>query len=132
MPTTPLPHPMQPVFVDDQGVARFKPNALVEYLLDHGRLDMNALAIADASQEDREQFAQLIGYSVGGFSELSYVRHESAQAAWRMAESDGQLDPTEAALAEAKATLQQLRLALRDPVAALYGLHPDDLWEVDD
>lgn len=32
---TPFPsHPMQPVLIDDQGVARFKVNALIKYLFD--------------------------------------------------------------------------------------------------
>ena len=32
-------------------------------------------------QEDREQFAQLIGYSICGYHELSYVSDESAAQA---------------------------------------------------
>ncbi len=38
---------------------------------------MNDLAVKDFSDEDRCQFAQLIGYSISGYEELSYVcRHE--------------------------------------------------------
>jgi len=33
----------------------------------------------DFSQEDREQFAQLIGYSLSGFGELSYVSDETCE-----------------------------------------------------
>ena len=71
------PHPVQPLKVDPYGVVRFKKNAIVEYLLDgvarrHG-IDMNELAVMPFSDEDREQFAQLIGYSLSGFSDLSYV-----------------------------------------------------------
>lgn len=66
-------HPMQPVILDNDGTCRFKKNAIVCALLDAGALDMNKIAAMDFSQEDREQFAQLIGYSVIGASELSYV-----------------------------------------------------------
>ncbi len=38
------------------------------------------------SDEDREQFAQLIGYSLNGFGELSYVSEETYEAAERSAE----------------------------------------------
>lgn len=66
-------HPMQPVVLVD-GVARFKQNAIVRALLDIGPLDMNKLACLPFSDEDREQFAQLIGYSVSGAGDLSYMR----------------------------------------------------------
>lgn len=49
-PTKPDHHPMQPLFVDGDGVIRFRPNALVRFLLE-----------------------QLIGYSASGWGELSYV-----------------------------------------------------------
>ena len=68
-------HPMQPVVMVGE-VARFKANPIVEHLLDHGGIDMNALARMNFSREDREHFAQLIGYSVSGFASLSYVSDE--------------------------------------------------------
>lgn len=77
-------NPMQPIFIDKNGTARFKANAIVRFLLDwsSGRgMDLNQLAIMNFSDEDREQFAQLIGYSVSGFGDLSYVREESVVAA---------------------------------------------------
>ena len=73
--------PMQPiVWVGD--VIRFQENKLVTYLLDHGGLTMNDLAmVPDVSRADREQFAQLIGYSVSGFGELGYVRKKTLRKA---------------------------------------------------
>lgn len=66
-------HPTQPVEIDDHGVARFKANRIVQYLLDAGPFDMNHLArLTMFTRDDRQQFAQLIGYSVGGYSELDY------------------------------------------------------------
>lgn len=69
--------PMQPVIMDRKGTVRFKQNAIVAHLLDNGPFDMNALTAIEFTDEDREQFAQLIGYSVGGYGELSYVSDES-------------------------------------------------------
>lgn len=66
-------HPMQPIALDKHGVARFKTNKIVIDLLDtHPTVDMNTLAMGDYSRADRNQFAQLIGYSVDGFAELQY------------------------------------------------------------
>lgn len=77
-------HPMQPVVYDGPrrtGVIRFKTNAIVEYLLHNGGINLNHLALLPFDREDREQFAQLIGYSVSGYGELSYVSRKSVIAA---------------------------------------------------
>jgi hypothetical protein len=73
--------PMQPLVIDQVGTVRFKENAVVRYLLDNGGVDMNQLCTLDFSDEDRSQFAQLIGYSVSGYGELSYVSDESYERA---------------------------------------------------
>ena len=83
MAKTEAKHPVQPLVVDPSGVTRFKKNEIVELLLERGPLDMNALAQLSFSREDREQFAQLIGYSLGGFSELSYVSDDTHERASR-------------------------------------------------
>jgi len=80
-------NPMQPIAAGDGGPPRFKPNAIVRALLDHGRrtgLDLDRIADMDFTQDDRCQLAQLIGYSLSGYLELSYVtgRHAAdAEAA---------------------------------------------------
>jgi hypothetical protein len=74
-------HPVQPIVKDEHGVVRFKANAIVRFLLDAGSFDLNQLAAMDFSDEDREQFAQLIGYSLSGFGELSYVSDETYERA---------------------------------------------------
>lgn len=76
-----MKHPVQPLETDSSGVLRFKKNAIVRFLLDAGPFDMNQLALMPFSQEDREQFAQLIGYSLSGFGELSYVSDETYERA---------------------------------------------------
>lgn len=68
-------HPMQDIAFE-QGVARFRKNAIVEFLIDWCSLrgvDMNSLATMNFDSDDRSQFAQLIGYSVSGFGDLSYA-----------------------------------------------------------
>jgi hypothetical protein len=77
-------HPMQPVYEDEHGTLRFKPNAIVRFLLDDGPNNLNRLALLPFSNEDREQLAQLIGYSVSGYSDLSYVSDESAEEAIKL------------------------------------------------
>ena len=75
-----MEHPIQPLVIKD-GVLRFKENAIVSFLLAAGPNDMNKLALMNFSEEDRQQFAQLIGYSLSGYSELSYVIDEAYAAA---------------------------------------------------
>lgn len=84
------PEPMQPVVLDKEGVARFQENAIVRYLLDFATsrgASLNELAMLPFSDEDRRQLAQLIGYSVGGYSELGYVDNASCRRAMRKADA---------------------------------------------
>jgi len=74
-------HTIQPLEKDGHGVLRFKSNKIVSYLLDNGGIDMNHLAVQNFSDEDRQQFAQLIGYSLSGYGDLSYVSDEAYTAA---------------------------------------------------
>lgn len=77
-------HPVQPLIDDPHGVRRFKLNAIVQRLMEFARqrgCGMNELAEMQFSDEDRVQFAQLIGYSLQGFGELSYVSDETYQRA---------------------------------------------------
>lgn len=79
-------HPMQPiVWVGD--TIRFKQNNIVRYLIDHGSISLNQIAAlaqdgrSGFTQEDQEQLAQLIGYSVSGFGDLSYASEETVAQA---------------------------------------------------
>lgn len=75
-------HPMQPLMLDHTGRLRFKKNSVVEYLAE-GRL--NEVASRGHSDEDMTQLAQLIGYSLDGFSELSYVSGADYERAMMLA-----------------------------------------------
>jgi hypothetical protein len=77
-------HPIQPLVIDEHGTLRFQKNQIVRQLLDYCSergLSLNELAQMPFSQADRTQLAQLIGYSLCGFHELSYVSDEDALAA---------------------------------------------------
>lgn len=69
-------HPMQPIWMTPEGVARFVHNDAVKLLLAHSQrhgFGLNELMLHDISPEDRMQLAQLLGYSVSGFGDLSYA-----------------------------------------------------------
>ena len=80
-------HPIQPLEKYNLGTLRFKKNKIVDFLLEFGPYDLNKLATMDFTDEDREQLAQLIGYSLSGFGKLSYVSDET----YELAESQKQL-----------------------------------------
>lgn len=83
------PQPMQPIVRAKDQVIRFQQNQIVHDLLEAARagkvMDMNTIAAGDYRTEDREQFAQLIGYSVSGFGDLSYARPKTVAEADRLA-----------------------------------------------
>lgn len=64
---------VQPIERDENGTIRFRQNKIVRFLLDDGPNDMNRLSYMPFSNEDRCQFAQLIGYSVSGIGDLPYA-----------------------------------------------------------
>jgi hypothetical protein len=72
---------MQPLIVDAHNVVRFKRNKIIDYLFCTGKLDLNALAALDFPAEDRMQIAQLLGYSVSGYGDLSYVTNKNLKEA---------------------------------------------------
>lgn len=81
--------PMQPI-VMVKGVARFHENRIVSAFMlaaqTGQKLDLNDIA-RDRSYTaaERMQFAQLIGYSVSGFGDLSYADKDVVRRADRKA-----------------------------------------------
>ena len=118
-----MKHPIQKIHTVD-GVVRFVENPIVRALLDDGPFSLNDIATWNVSREDREQFAQLIGYSVKGAGELNYVSDTVFNCAAR---TDSGGDPNEHVVTELTAHLEGVKDALRYGVAKLYGIHPDDL-----
>lgn len=126
------PHPIQPLYVYNDAL-RFKGNAIVQRLLDitskdgKDRYSLNEIACDPFTQEDREQFAQLIGYSLSGFAELSYVRDETYKSAEDMANKG--TDEKTARILTLEKTLKAVRKHLRALVPEVFRIHPDDLKE---
>ena len=121
-------HAIQPIVTDDKGVLRFKENRIVRDLLDFASdrgFGLNEIACHGYSQEDRQQLAQLIGYSLYGYGGLrNYVDDDAYGAAQLMANG---LSEVEARTEHLQTTLNSLRAALVMPMAELFGVHPDDL-----
>jgi hypothetical protein len=123
-----MKHPIQPVITDSNGTRRFQKNAIVDFLLEFSTLrgtSLNHLAVMKFSREDWIQFNQLIGYSVCGFSELHCVDDDTLRAIDLMVE-EGKDEKT-ARIEALETELRELRKALVEPMARLFGTHPDDL-----
>ena len=122
--------PIQPLELDDHETLRFIPNKIVQYILDNGGIDLNQIAFKAQtgdgfSQEDQEQFAQLIGYSLSGFGSLSYVSDETYESAYKMFHDEkSEIEARNEYLEE---TLTTVREGLRTIVPDLFGVHPADL-----
>lgn len=127
---SPAPTPMQPIqpLINYNGRPRFHENAIVRFLLDwatqHG-MGLNQIATKQFSNADRQQFAQLIGYSLDGYGELSYVddlAYETAEAMYTQ-----QSNQVQARADILQAKLEKFRADMLAPIAELYSVHPDDL-----
>ena len=79
-------HPMQRIERDDRGVIRFRANKIISDLFARGDLDLNLIARSGYDAEDQMQLAQLLGYSVSGYGDLSYASHKSIRKADKRAE----------------------------------------------
>ncbi len=118
--------PVQPVDKDPNGHLRFVKNRIVNHLYNVGKANkcsMNDLADMDFTNEEWRQFAQLIGYSLSGYSELSYVDDAAYNEAVSASKNK---DPRDAKIAYLEGELKALREGLIKPMARLFEKHPDD------
>lgn len=69
-------HPNQPIAFDDNGVARFRENSIVRWLVDQLPGGLSDISLYAFSREDLEQLTMLIGCSVSGAGDLPYVSDE--------------------------------------------------------
>ncbi len=124
-----MKHPIQkPVLIKE--VIRFTENKIVSAMLDKlGGMGYTLNEISrdfrNDSPEDYDQLLQLIGYSVSGVP----VRDESIRdAAYEMYENGSSESESRATIAEEK--LRETSKSIREGVALLYNIHPDDLEEL--
>lgn len=123
-------HPIQPIVKDSGGVVRFQRNQIVVDLLDHATkrgFGLNEIARNDYCNEDRQQLAQLIGYSLSGYSELrSYVDDIAYSCAMAKVNGSKRSDVV-IERDHLRRELKALKKALQKPMARLFEKHPDDL-----
>lgn len=117
-------HPIQPVYKDAFEVIRFRENSIVRHLLEKGGIDLNQIAMLDFPQEDHEQFAQLIGYSVSGFGSLDYASDEVYETAQSMIDGKTEEQGRIEYLTE---TLDTVKRHMKEIVPVVFSVHPDDL-----
>jgi hypothetical protein len=125
-----MKHPIQPLYETESGVIRFFQNKIVCDLLDFATergFGLNEMACRDYSQDDRIQLAQLIGYSLSGFGDLSYVDDQTYSAAFAML--NYKKSELQARVDFLDEKLKTIKDALRNPVSELFGVHPDDLLD---
>lgn len=121
-------HPIQPLELSEHGVLRFKANKILRKLVDEKIIDLNYVACMDGvDKDDQNQLAQLIGYSHSGYGSLSYSDDYTYSTAYAM--YHGQKSELEARLEYLEGLVANLKAVLREPVADLYGIHPEDLPE---
>lgn len=118
-------HPSQPIAPDEKGNERFVSNAIVKFLLERGAFTINDLEELPFSRKDWVQFAQLIGYSLNGFTTLPYVEPSDISAA--LAPNNTKPTGVEIKLKHAEIKLKNIKSSMRDAVSAIYDIHPDDL-----
>jgi len=74
-------HPMQPIFLDEQGVARFKENPIIRFLLNEAHANISHVVNSGFSQEDIDQFTQLLGCSVCAFGDYGFASKKAVKKA---------------------------------------------------
>jgi len=116
-----MKHPTQKIVND-----RFVRNEIVNYLIENGGIDLNDIAIMDFSIEDREQLAQLIGYSLSGYSELSYVSDYSYQTSVKIGNGESEKDAKTHYL---ERKLKDTRDIVRKLTSTLFRICEEDLEE---
>jgi len=104
---------------------RFIPNRIVESLLELVPGYLNKIALMDFTDQERTQFAQLIGYSLSGFADLNYVDDETYAAARKIASSG--VSEEVARNSALREQLNEARKGIKVAATALFKIHLDDL-----
>lgn len=121
METSKIAKPIQPIHEN-----HFVKNEIVDYLLRNCGIDMNQLAALDFSNEDRIQFAQLIGYSISGFLSLSYVDPVTFDTVNNLFE--GETDYKDAQIVALKKQLEEVKRGLSIITNAITFISDDEIF----
>jgi len=111
--------PLQPI-VD----GRFVENRIVSAVLAVSQLNLNDIACMDFTDQEQMQFAQLIGYSLGGFADLSYVDDETYSAACNLSKGVNEVQSRNQAL---RSTIDEIRMGLKMASCAAFRIAEEDL-----
>lgn len=115
---------MQPIVLNEKGVPQFQPNEAINRLFDaHAVYAATLLEAEDFSEDDRQQFAQLIGYTVQAYCKLPFASAEVAAEAQRK----GALLVRAAAEAARLKRFREDRAAMPERNAHLFDLHKSGL-----
>lgn len=123
-----MKNPIQPLYWAEDGLIRFKQNKIIRDLLDFATekgFGLNEIACGEYTADDHAQLAQLIGYSLYGFGELSYVDNHTFEAARAMCH-EGKTEQ-QARIEYLEGVIAELKEKLRGPMAMLFEVHEDDL-----
>ena len=120
-----MKHPIQEIYKDSRGTLRFRENKIVQHLLDNGGVDLNQLAVFDFNDDDREQFAQLIGYSLSGFADLSYVTDETYEAVDCLSKCD-KTNALQERYNHLCMELDNIKTGLKMAAVAAFKIHQED------
>jgi len=93
------PHPMQPIYLDESGSPRFQENGIIKRIVTERMVSLSEIPMWVArypgiTQDDVDQFWQLIGYSLEGYAELAgsdVISEEAVDRAAKAAEDQGLL-----------------------------------------
>lgn len=73
---------MREIIKDEDGTRRFKPNAVVQWLVRTGKVNLNDIPVWSIPGEDLDEFWQMLGYKVCDYCELSFISESSKDEAW--------------------------------------------------
>jgi len=129
-----MKHPIQKVEIDKSGVFRFKPNEVVNFMVDKLSsfgFDLNDLHVEcdKAEPGDWDQFNQLIGYSVSACPLSDFGVCDTAYSLYEKDVTLKNDDPNTVKEAFYEEKYTKLKDSLVEPMAELFSIHPDDLRE---
>jgi len=95
-------------------------------LFESGKIDLNQIACMNWSNEERQQLAQLLGYSLSGYGELSYVDDIAYEMAEKTYNNKDEFEK-DIRIKYLEERLESIKNEMKSIVTKLYEIHPDDL-----
>lgn len=77
--TVEIPHPLQDIFLDTDGIVKFRENRIIASMFNSGKIDWRKIDRSEFSDEDKRQLAMLMGLSVDDFACLPYIDEDTKE-----------------------------------------------------